>query len=196
MSKRWELTGEALDGLLTWLDPDREQAGRQYEHIRKSLIKIFAWRGCAEAEDLADETINRVARKVPEIASTYEGNPALYFYGVGRRLFLEYQKQQQLRRAPQEPDAESAAAAIEEEASAAELERRHECLEQCLQKLSGSNRELISDYYQRDMQTKGDSRSEQARRLGVSAGALRVRAHRLRAALLDCIRDCLAKGVE
>jgi RNA polymerase sigma factor (sigma-70 family) len=196
MSKRWELTGEALDGLLTWLDPDREQAGRKYEHIRKSLIKIFAWRGCAEAEDLADETINRVARKVPEIASTYQGNPALYFYGVGRRLFLEYRKQQQLRRAPQEPDAESAATIEEEETSAAELERRHECLEQCLQKLSESNRELIRDYYQRDLQTKGDSRSEQARRLGVSAGALRVRAHRLRAALLDCIRDCLAEGAE
>lgn len=194
MSKRWELTGEALDSLLTWLGPDREQAGRMYEHIRKSLIKIFAWRGCADAEDLADETINRVARKVPEIASTYEGNPALYFYGVGRRLFLEYQKQQ-LRRAPQEPDAESHASVVEE-ASAGELERRHECLEQCLQKLSESNRELVREYYQRDLQTRGDSRSELARRLGVSATALRVRAHRLRAALLDCIRDCLAKGAE
>ena len=194
MSKRWELTGEALDGLLTWLDPDREQAGRKYEHIRKSLVKIFAWRGCAEAEDLADETINRVARKVPEIASTYQGNQALYFYGVGRRLFLEYQKQQ-LRRAPQETDAEIAVT-IEEAASAAEVERRHECLEQCLQKLSESNRELIRDYYQRDLQTRGDSRSELARRLGVSAGALRVKAHRLRATLLDCIRDCLAKGAE
>jgi RNA polymerase sigma factor (sigma-70 family) len=196
MSKRWELTGEALDGLLTWLDSDREQAGRKYEHIRKSLIKIFAWRGCAEAEDLADETINRVARKVPEIASTYKGNPALYFYGVGRKLLLEYQKQQ-LRRAPQEPDAESAVNITgEEAASAAELERRHDCLEQCLQKLSESNHALIRDYYQRDLQTKGDSRRELARRLGASAGALRVRAHRLRADLLDCIRDCLAKGAE
>lgn len=194
MSRRWELTGEALDGLLTWLDPDREQAGRKYEHIRKSLIKIFAWRGCAEAEDLADETINRVARKVPEIASTYQGNPVLYFYGVGRRLFLEYQKQQ-LRRAPQEADAESPASMVEE-ASAGDLERRHECLEQCLQKLSESNRELIRDYYQRDLQTRGDWRSELARRMGVSAGALRVRAHRLRAALLDCIEDCLAKRAE
>jgi RNA polymerase sigma factor (sigma-70 family) len=192
MSKRWELTGEALDGLLTWLDPDREQAGRKYEHIRRSLIKIFAWRGCAEAEDLADEAINRVARKVPEIASTYEGNPAFYFYGVGRRLFLEYQKQQ-LRRVPQEPDDESAVT-IEDAAAAAVLERRHECLEQCLQTLSESNRVLISGYYQRDLQTKGDSRSELARRLGVSAVALRVRAHRLRSALLDCIRECVAKG--
>lgn len=194
MSKRWELTGEALDGLLTWLDPDREQAGRKYEHIRGSLVKIFAWRGCAEAEDLADETINRVARKVPDIAPTYRGDPALYFYGVGRRLLLEYQKQQ-LRRAPQQPEAENAVTA-EDAASAAEVERRHECMERCLHKLSESNRELISDYYQRDLQTKGDSRSELARRLGVSAGALRVKAHRLRAALLECIRDCLAGGAE
>lgn len=194
MSKRWELTGEALDSLLTWLDPDREQAGRKYEHIRQSLIKIFVWRGCAEAEDLADETINRVARKVPTIASTYKGDRTLYFYGVGRRVLLEYQKRQPLRQTPQKPTVESAAP--DEGEAAAERERRHECMEQCLQELSESNRELISDYYRRDLQAKVDSRKELARRLGVSAGTLRVRAHRLRAGLLDCIRDCLARGAE
>lgn len=193
MSKRWELTGEALDSLLTWLDPDREQAGRTYERIRKSLVKIFAWRGFAEAEDLADETINRVARKVPQIAPTYKGDPALYFYGVGRRVLLEYQKKQQLQRPPQKPTDESAFTNEEKEA-AAELERQHECMEKCLQELSESNRELIREYYQRDLQAEADSRSELARRLGISAGTLRVRAHRLRAALLDCIRDCLGRG--
>ncbi|MFL6230009.1 MAG: hypothetical protein ACJ741_14655, partial [Pyrinomonadaceae bacterium] len=67
MSKQWTLTRDAFEGLLTWLDSDREQAGKKYEDIRSSLIKIFTWRGVAEAEELADETINRVARKVKDL---------------------------------------------------------------------------------------------------------------------------------
>ncbi|HEY7785163.1 MAG TPA: hypothetical protein VIB00_10575, partial [Pyrinomonadaceae bacterium] len=61
MNKDWVLTQESFDALLHWLDPQRDRAGLRYEEIRRSLIKIFACRGCAEPEDLADETINRVS---------------------------------------------------------------------------------------------------------------------------------------
>ena len=80
--KEWDLTQENFDQLLAWLDPNREQAGRRYEDIRRKLVKIFVSRGCIIAEELADETINRVAMKVHEIVDTYTGDPALYFYGV------------------------------------------------------------------------------------------------------------------
>ena len=59
MKKGWVLTQELFDTLLDWLDPDRERAGHRYETIRLRLIKIFTSRGCPEAEELADETINR-----------------------------------------------------------------------------------------------------------------------------------------
>ena len=83
----WE--GENFEHLLEWLDPDRERAGARYEEIRRALIKIFAGRGCAEPEDLADETLRRVCRKVRTLAPTYVGDPACYFYGVAQNVHLE-----------------------------------------------------------------------------------------------------------
>lgn len=79
MKKDWILTQESFDALLAWLDPAREEAGRRYEEIRRRLIKIFTCRGCGEPEDLADETINRVSKKLKEIESDYSGDPRSVF---------------------------------------------------------------------------------------------------------------------
>ena len=76
MNKNWSLSQEAFDALLDWLDPDREQAGMKYEQIRSRLIKIFTGRGCVDAEELADETINRVTRKLKEIQEEFTGDRA------------------------------------------------------------------------------------------------------------------------
>ena len=63
-----DLTKEVLDRLLHWLDHDPDRAGQMYEQIRSGLIKVFLRRGAVYPEELADETINRVARMVREIA--------------------------------------------------------------------------------------------------------------------------------
>ena len=60
MNKNWDMSPESFEALLGWLDPDRERAGIKYEQIRSGLISFFTGRGHCEAEDLADETINRV----------------------------------------------------------------------------------------------------------------------------------------
>jgi hypothetical protein len=39
---------------------------------------------------LADETINRVARRPPEIIGSYVGDPEPYFHRVGHHIHLEY----------------------------------------------------------------------------------------------------------
>ena len=82
MKKNWELSQEVFDALLAWLDSDREQAALKYEKIRGGLIKIFTGRACVEPEDLADETINRVAHKLKEIEKDFSGDPALYFLSL------------------------------------------------------------------------------------------------------------------
>src|ERR1700759_1242376 len=61
---KWSLTREGFDRLLDCLDPDREKAGQQYEIIRSKLIHYFDWRDCPFPEEHADETINRVIRKL------------------------------------------------------------------------------------------------------------------------------------
>src|SRR5690242_3335578 len=86
----WTLDQAAFGELLDWLGPDPETAGQTYELIRHKLITLFRCRGCAVPEELADETINRVIRKLPQIKPDYHGNPIRYFYGVAKKVYKEY----------------------------------------------------------------------------------------------------------
>jgi DNA-directed RNA polymerase specialized sigma24 family protein len=183
MNRQSALTQAAFDSLLAWLDPDREQAGRKYEHIRHRLIKIFTCRGRPDAEDLADETINRVTLKAPDIVEKYEGDPALYFYGVAQKVYLE-----SVRKRPQVVMPVTAPASED-------LEREDECLERCMARLTPNNRELIIEYHQDEKRVKIDHRKELAQRLGIPQNALRIRAHRIRATLHQCVQGCLEQGL-
>src|SRR5436853_4464997 len=89
MNKEWALTQDAFDRLLDWLDADRNRAGIRYEEIRHRLIRVFIGRGCMAAEDLADETINRVAARIDDVVRDYDGDPASYFYGVCQNVHFE-----------------------------------------------------------------------------------------------------------
>ncbi len=181
MNGKKDLTREVFDQMLDWLDQDREGAGRRYEEIRSRLIKIFVCRGCIVAEDLADETINRVAGKVQQIAGTYVGNPAFYFYGVADKIYLEY-----LRKMP-------ASLPIACSVPTEEIELRCRCLEQCIERLSPENRKLILMYYGNHEQRTIDMRKYLAQQMGIGANALWIRAHRIRMALRKCVCECLGK---
>src|SRR4051812_36211790 len=85
-----DLRREDFDRLLVWLDSDRERAGEIYERIRWRLVTILASRGCVQSEELADETIDRVARRVADIERTYVGDKAIYFFGVMNNVHHEY----------------------------------------------------------------------------------------------------------
>ncbi len=190
MKKEWVLTQSRFDALLAWLDSDREQAGQKYEEIRSRLIKIFTCRGCDNAEELADETINRVIAKVEEVAPNYEGNPALYFYGVAQRVQLEYARRPQLFNAESslnrypKPDFQLVS-------TPNSTERDHRCLDRCLEELPAENRQLVLDYYQHEKQGKINHRKRLAEDLGIAVNALRIRAHRIRRALQKCVYHCL-----
>ena len=173
-----ELTQEAFEQLLAFLSPDREKAGRRYEEIRLKLVKIFTCRGCMTPEDLADETINRVAKKVAEIGKTYVGDPALYFCGVARKVFLESVRKRPERRP------------LPKMESSEDKELEYECLDQCMQKLTPRSRELILEYYRGEKGDKISQRKELARQWGVGPNALRIRAHRIRNNLHTCVLEC------
>lgn len=181
--RRWELTPEAFQKLLTFLSPDLEEAGRRYEEIRRRLITIFTCRGSSRPEELADETIDRVAKKVEEIGKTYVGNPSLYFYGVARKVFLE-----SVRKKPHPLP-------LPEETPALEKELENECLEQCMQQLIPRNRELILEYYRCDRSAKIRYRKELAEKMDVALNALRIRAHRIRSNLQKCVFHCLENNL-
>jgi len=176
--KNTNLNQESFNKLLSWLDPEREEAGEKYEEIRKRLIKIFVHRGCDIAEDLADETINRVAGKVKDIADTYVGNPALYFYGVAQKVFLEWLKKK--------PDPSPLLALYPTK----EIDENYECLAKCLSKLPLDSQRLIIEYFQEDNQGNIKHRKELAKQIGISQHTLRMRAYRIRENLRSCILAC------
>jgi len=182
---KWVLTQESFDRLLNWLDPDREQAGKKYEEIRFKLIKIFVRRGCPIAEELTDETINRVARKLPEIEQDYVGDRARYFFGVAYKVLHEYLKDLKKRPNPlpmPEPDPPEV------------IEKNLECLRKCMEPLTARNRELIQTYFSEEKSAKIAQRKELADSLGVSVNTLRMRAHRIKASLRDCVLKCLKQA--
>jgi DNA-directed RNA polymerase specialized sigma24 family protein len=178
--KEWQLTQDAFDRLLRWLDADPVRAGAAYEGIRHKLVKIFVYRGSTNAEELADETINRVASRLPEFESEYTGDPALYFYGVARHVHQESMRKPvaALREMPQ-PTPED------------QREFMHRCLERCVDGLPEEQRELVLDYYSHDPDFKIAHRKGMARRHGFTLNVLRLRVHRIRLALQQCVRDCL-----
>ena len=168
-----------FDRLLNWLDSDPEVAGTFYEKIRWRLIAILASRGCHVPEELADETIDRVARRVIDIRETYVGDKSIYFLGVMNNVHHEY-----LKRRPQ-PRAVDVPAGVEEK------ERIHLCLDRCLEKLSPHARQIIERYYAENKRARINLRRRIASELGITASNLRLRALRIREKLQLCIDSCL-----
>lgn len=184
--KSWRLTREAFDLLLASLDPDRERAARRYEMIRAKLLKFFECRGCPLAEDLTDETINRVARRLSEGRRIWAAEPASYFYGVARNVLKEYWASPEREFAPLDvvpPPSHPCADALkhqEAEHQRLHLERRLDWLAAGLDQLPAESRELILDYYRGDHRERIRHRKQIAERLGIPPNTLRLRVHRIR----------------
>jgi DNA-directed RNA polymerase specialized sigma24 family protein len=178
------LTSESLEALLTFLDADRHQAGLQYETIRRRLVRLFEWRGFGNADDLADETINRVARKIQEGTEVRSADPYGYFCGVAHLLSKEVARRASRERAALEREDWQPIPADEPDA-----DERLACLRHCLQQLPEEQRALVLRYHQESDHIR--SRQMLSQQLGIPMNALRIRVHRIRRKLEDCVQDCL-----
>ena len=181
---KWALTQEGFDRLLASLGGEPESAGEQYLETRRKLVRFFEWRGCPFPEDHADETINRVAKKLSEGEKIL--NLSAYYFGVARLLVLEINKES-IRQ--QEAFRELSGPPITLNSSD-EAEVRIDRLQQCLQKLCSDDRELILQYYHGEKRVKIDYRKKLAERFGVPINTLRMRALRIRENLQRCFENC------
>jgi len=184
--KEWVLTKEAFDHFLSRLDGDRDRAGEKYESVRLRLLKYFQWRGSDSSDSEADETINRVARRIEEGENVYNLNA--YIYGVAKMVYAEGMK---VRNRKQELDDASDLEAIPMEQEDPRIVERRTCLDRCLGYLTAEDRETITEYYQFDKGKKVEHRKNLAARFGLSPNALRIKAHRKRVNLEACVRGCL-----
>ena len=188
-SKEWELTPEAFTKLLAILDPDLETAGGKYEKLRGQLVKFFECRGSFISDELADETLNRLARKIDE-GEEIEKNVYALSLGIARFVFLETLKRPDNRRAEIKELATSAASP---EPWEMDDDLWVVCLRECLRGVSEENRELIIEYYQDEGRARIDERKMLAASLGISLNALFSRAKRTRDKLEDCVRRCVKR---
>ncbi len=180
MSADWNIDAEDFERLLGFLAPDRDAAVQRYVTIWRGLVKMFASRRCPEAEDLADETMFRVARKTRTLKK-FEGDFALYIYRVGRFIYREW-----VRRNRPRPDPPPPPPPPDEDALA--------CLDECLDSLPSGDREIAVEYYRHEGRERIDNRKRLSEKLGLSANALRIRAHKLRAQLKACVEECLGRA--
>ena len=157
----------------------------KYDRLRHRLVRLFARRGSANPEDLADETIARVLAKVPEIAATYEGDPARYVFGVARNVYLES------TRRPTMVPLSDPAPSVELDHDPIFSEAAIASLESCLETLGPSERELVLEYHRHGKRARAAWR-RLAERLGITEATLRLRVHRIRQRLYKCVSSRLA----
>ena len=185
---KWYLTQEAFDHFLSLLDIDRDRAGELYETLRKSLIHLFIWRACRDPEAHADETINRVIRKIDEGEELRD--LISYAHGVARLLLLEIFRKQEREQIGIDDLPPLATQVIEEEGS----ENGVLCLRRCLNRLPEESRRLIVQYYHGEKSARIENRKRLAGGLRITLNALRYRAFELRQRLEGCIERCMQRA--
>lgn len=177
---RKELTREKFASFLEWLSPDRDSAGEEYERLRFRLCTFFSQRQCAFADELADETINRVILKSSEEKIE---NKMAYCYGVARNIHREW-----LRKQRTHLDIEDVTIAAKEPE---EQSFSSECLDSCLQELSPETRTLLLEYFSEAKQAKIELHRRLSESMQATQTALRMRIMRSKQKLKLCVQECM-----
>ena len=186
------LSSRGFERLLDQLHADRDTAGRTYEQLRRRLVRFFEGRRCAFPDEHADETLNRLARKL-DAGETIQ-DVTTYVIGIARMVVKEVARTASREAAFQTESREARHVSAHPDQAAVESARLLDCLHGCLDGLASHDRDLIVQYYQNDKRAKIHNRKDLATKLGVEMNALRLRAFRIRAALERCVERCAGQA--
>ena len=203
MASQSGLGEEAWEDLFNFLDPNRatatapdrnRAAEERCAEILRKLVFFFAGRRCPNPDDLAMETLLRVASKCRDVDVSMYADRVGYFFGVARNVVHEEHRSgmresrgleaflQEISRTPADPDAWK------------DAEAAQACLERCLATLPDPARHLILRYYASAGAAKISAHKALAAELTKSVNALRIEAHRIRKNLQQCVFDCMHKA--
>jgi DNA-directed RNA polymerase specialized sigma24 family protein len=185
----------AFTRLLEWLDAGVESSGETYLEMRRRLVAYFERRDRPFADELADETLNRIARTLETSVTIKITPPARYCYVVAKFVLLE-----DFRRDRSQNRLATAAALVapgdpvgrrpDSDDTRALQEERLACLDTCLAELKPEQRDLVLEYYRDTKRQRIERRRDLAERLGISTNALGIRASRIRDTLEACVEAC------
>ncbi len=192
MKRQSDLLPENFNDLLSWFSDNRETAGEKYEEIRNGLIRFFYFKGCSDAEDLADEAINRVATKLPVLNLSTNTKPINLFYGFASKIYLEYFNRIKKQEIEFNPDIHSHFTA--KEFSSDPEDTNQKCLNECLEKLPADDKNLMISYFCPEKAEKIENRRKLSEKLQMNMGAIHTKIHRLKKILRKCIEKCAAEN--
>jgi DNA-directed RNA polymerase specialized sigma24 family protein len=193
--KDWSPTAGTFHQFLHWLDEGTDSGGEKYLEMRRRLVAYFDRKNCVAPDELADETLNRVARRLEEEGAITDTPPARYCYITAKYVFLENLRSGQrsetsIAELPPLAADSLLGVAPPESSESAGKERLFACLEDCLAKLASADRDLILEYYHGEQRAKIRCRRGLAASLNVTVNALSIRACRIRNKLELCVRKC------
>jgi DNA-directed RNA polymerase specialized sigma24 family protein len=198
---RISLDEGAWEALFDFLDPARpaktgpardREAVDGCRDVMRRLALFFAARRCPDADDLAEETMIRVAGKCRQVIVGSQGERLAYFYGVARHVLQEWRRETQHEGAAIEALGREPALRARAAPRGAEMaERAHGCVERCMTTLSPGDQELIIGYYAVEKSVKIESRRKLAAERGRTANALRIEVHRIMKGLRRCVVGCV-----
>jgi DNA-directed RNA polymerase specialized sigma24 family protein len=189
-----DLTAANFDALMSRLDTDRNRAGDKYEEIRWKLVSFFQWSTCLDAEKLADEAFDRVAEKLVGDEENIQ-NVVAFLWGVARKVRLEALRRNSrtvlLSDLSDAPSFADWLTIRNFQNEPAEDKLRLKCLRRCILSLSVSDRRLLMEYY--SSRKRIAARRKLAQEYGLTKGALRLRATRLRSKVEALIKEYLTE---
>jgi len=185
LKREWTPSPAAFRQFLSWLDGGTESNGERYLEMRRRLEDYFWRKRCEFPDRLADEVLNRVARRLEEEGGIPDP-PARYCYIVARFVFLESLRSAERLRTELPAD-------VPRPDLSGSVDDRLECLEECLTGLPPNDRDLIVHYYPDDQRSRLEQRRELAARLSLTANALAIKACRIRARLERCVGECIRR---
>ena len=183
-----QLTPENFEKLLSSLNPDRDLAGQELELLWLKMYEYFRARRCHCAEDLADETINRLARKLAEGEDVHD--IMRYSHGLARLIWLEYLRKPDTNHVPLDERPVSSVSPTDQ----LQKQQENRFFLYCLGQLPEEERTLIIAYWDNEGQVLHEVREKLAKSLGISLVALRIRVTRIKKKLEICLEKCQGQG--
>ena len=174
-----------FDSLLSRLAAGGDAAA-EYERLRLRLVTFFRLRFPADADALADEAIDRLARRLGE--GTPVESLAAYALGIARFLVMETAA----RRRKEDEAARAASYDVALHVEDEEPDAAIAALKNCLESIGPRSSQLILAYYVAEGDgSRIERRQQLAQAAGLSLNALRNRALRIRTALEACMSAAL-----
>jgi len=179
------MSPKGFERLLQWFGPDTVISANRYLEAHERLARWFYFKGCNRPEDLADEVVDRVAKKLPPPCPDH----IALLLGYARMVLLEYRRERIHFDEDCDPGEEPSR--IQETAL---MEVRARCLDDCLGRLGNVDKHLLLEYHQYEPGGKIKHRQAMAEVRHTTLNALRLKVSRLKDVIEECVKRCCQSG--